>query len=107
PSAPLAPRQKAPIVIGSVGWLSGPVGSVTKGSVEAVEVWAKWINDNGGLDGHPIVHIAGDDGGEPARHQAIVQEFVEKRGVIAFVMNPEDTVGPSAIDYPTKKRIPV
>lgn len=105
--APAPAGQKAPIIIGSVGWLSGLAGTITKRMVESVSVWTQWINDRGGLDGHPVVHIVGDDGGEPARHQAIVQEFVEKRGVIAFVMNPEGVIGGSAADYPTKKRIPV
>jgi ABC-type branched-subunit amino acid transport system substrate-binding protein len=106
PPAPSA-GTKAPIVIGSVGTLSGPAGALLKEAVQGVQVWVQWINGRRGLDGHRVEYHVADDGADPARHRALVQELVEKRGVIAFVYNPEVFIGPSAAEYPTRNRIPV
>ena len=42
-----------PVVIGSVGTLSGPVGAAMQGGPLAVRVWAKARNADGGLGGRP------------------------------------------------------
>ena len=110
---PGAPAQPAPggnlepIRIGAVGTMSGPAGALLKDAVLAVQVWVKWKNTQGGLGGHPIEYSVADDGADPARHRAQVQDFVERRKVIAFVQNQEGLVGPSAADYPTQHGIPV
>jgi branched-chain amino acid transport system substrate-binding protein len=65
------------------------------------------VNDEGGLNGHLVeLHVA-DDGGDPARHRAIVQEMIERQGVIAFVANPEAQSGAGSVDYVTSKGVPV
>src|SRR5439155_16314838 len=108
PGAPPAPGGNLdPIRIGSVGTLSGPAGALLKDAVLAVQVWVKWKNAGGGLGGHTIEYSVADDGADPARHRALVQDFVERRKVIAFVQNQEGLVGPSAADYPTQHGIPV
>ena len=99
--------QREPIRIGAVGTLSGPAGDLLKDAVFAVQVWVQWTNTKGGINGHRVLYSVADDGADPARHRALVQELVEKRGVIAFVQNQEGIVGESAADYPTKHRIPV
>ena len=110
---PGAPAQPAPggnlepIRIGAVGTLSGPAGALLKDAVLAVQVWAKWKNAQGGINGHAIEYSVADDGADPARHRAQVQDFVERRKVIAFVQNQEGIVGPSAAEYPTQHRVPV
>jgi branched-chain amino acid transport system substrate-binding protein len=43
-----------PVVIGSVGTLSGPVGAAMQGGPMAVRVWAKAVNSRGGLGGRPV-----------------------------------------------------
>ena len=96
-----------PIRIGAVGTLSGPAGALLKDAVLAVQVWVKWKNAQGGVNGHQIEYSVADDGADPARHRAQVQDFVERRKVIAFVQNQEGLVGPSAAEYPTQHRIPV
>jgi len=42
------------IRIGTVGGYSGPNAANVAGSKETIEAWAKWVNDNGGLAGHPV-----------------------------------------------------
>ena len=51
--------------------------------------------------------ITQDDGGDPARHRAIVQDLVESRHVIAFVGMPEALTGRQSVEYLTGKGIPV
>lgn len=106
-AAPPTAGRGEPIRIGGVGTLSGPAGALLRDANVAVQVWAQAINSRGGINGHPVEYILGDNGADPARHRALVQEFVEKRGVIAFVQNQEGLVGPSAAEYPTRKRVPV
>jgi branched-chain amino acid transport system substrate-binding protein len=48
-----------------------------------------------------------DDGGDPARHRAQVQEAIEQRRALAFLMNAEPFTGAGSVDYITKKRVPV
>lgn len=96
-----------PIRIASVGTTSGPVGAAIGAGVPAVQAWAAHVNANGGIGGRPIEVLTADDGGDPSRHRAIVQEMVERRGVIAFVYNPAALSGQSAVDYLERERVPV
>lgn len=96
-----------PIVIGSVGTYSGIVGAGLIGGLKALQSWRETVNAAGGLSGRKVELISADDGGDPARHRALVQELVEQRGVIAFVYQAAPLSGQADIDYVTKKRIPV
>ena len=99
--------ELTPVIVASIGTISGPAGSTFLGYVQGVQVWTKFINGRGGLNGHPVRLITYDDGGDPARHRAQVQEAVERQKVIAFVANTEALTGQSSIEYITKNRIPV
>ena len=99
--------SNSPIVIGHVGTLSGPIGSVEKHVLFGVQAWTKGINQRGGLNGHQVRLLVYDDGFDPARHRAQVQEAVERQKVIAFVGNTEGPTGGSGADYTTQKRVPV
>jgi ABC-type branched-subunit amino acid transport system substrate-binding protein len=101
-----AGQTKSTIRIGVVGTLSGVAGASLGPQADGVRVWARWINDRGGVNGHPVEVLVGDDGGDPARHQALVQEFVEQDKVIAFVANPEALTGQSSVAYLTKAGVP-
>lgn len=101
------PRGGDPITIGVVGTLSGPAGASLGSLAEGVQVWSRWINARGGLDGHQVKVVVADDSGDPSRHRALVQEFVEQRGVIAFVGNPEALTGAGSVQYLTGAGIPV
>jgi len=108
-SAPGAPAAapKSTIVIGNVGTYSGPVGSSVADLPQGVQVWSRWINDRGGLNGHPVKFVVADDGADPARHRALVQQMVETQGAIALVGNGEVVTGASSVEYLTAKGIPV
>jgi branched-chain amino acid transport system substrate-binding protein len=107
PGAPVAPANGKPIVIGSIGTNSGPAGAPIKTFAEGVAIWVKAINAKGGINGHPVKHVIADDGGDPARTQALYQDLVENKGVVAFVANGDCFGGQTAVDYVNKKRVPV
>ncbi|HYH48886.1 MAG TPA: ABC transporter substrate-binding protein, partial [Acidimicrobiia bacterium] len=90
-----------------VGTLSGPIGSTVLSSVQAVQVWVKAINARGGLNGHLVNLVVFDDGGDPARHRAQVQEAVEQRHAIAFLQQNGTISGHSSVAYIERKRVPV
>lgn len=98
---------RSPVVIATVGTLSGPVGAVFMHILEGVQVWVKAVNARGGVNGHPVKQIIYDDAFDPARHRAQVQEAIEVKRVIAFVGNAEGGTGESSQQYITAKRIPV
>jgi branched-chain amino acid transport system substrate-binding protein len=95
------------ITIGSVGTLSGPVGGSLVGGVRALQAWVEAQNAKGGLRGHPVKLVVADDGGDPARHRALVQQFVERDKVIAFIHNVAPLSGQAAVSYLQEKKIPV
>jgi branched-chain amino acid transport system substrate-binding protein len=95
------------VVVASVGTLSGPIGATVGPVLLGAQVWAKHINESGGLSGHTVRLIAYDDGGDPARHRAQVKEAVERHRVVAFVANPEVVTGRSSVEYITANRVPV
>lgn len=51
--------------------------------------------------------LAADDGGDPARYRAALQDLVENKKVLAFVNNFQALTGSSGVDYLNAKQIPV
>lgn len=84
--APGAPATGgAPVVIGAVGTRSGVIGENVAGMWAGLEAWAGWVNANGGLAGHRVDVVAGDDGGDPGRHVALVRRIISDRKPSAFI----------------------
>ena len=50
----------APVKIGNVVDLTGPIPGLFKGAREASEAYVEKINSSGGLDGHPVELVTGD-----------------------------------------------
>lgn len=110
PASPALPRASAPgspAVIASVGSLSGPVGTTLGPVTKGGQLWVNYVNAKGGLNGHPVRYIVYDDGGDPARHRAQVQEAIERHRAIAFLNNAEPITGEGTVQYITDKRVPV
>lgn len=105
--APPVPTRGSPIVIANIGTYSGPAGSTLRGLLAGTQIWAKAVNERGGINGHPVRLISYDDGGDPARYRAQMQEAVEKHRAIAFVGNADPFSGRSGMPYIESKRIPV
>jgi branched-chain amino acid transport system substrate-binding protein len=101
------PSRGSPVVVASVGTLSGPAGVVLLPMFQGAQLWAKWINDRGGLSGRPVRLVAYDDGGDPARHRVQVQQAIEQDKSIAFLANLEALTGRPSVEYVTAKHVPV
>ncbi len=98
---------KPSVRIGSITHLSGPAASGTLPALDGLQIWVKYINDKGGLNGHPVELIVADDNTDSARHRQLTQELVEQDGVVAFLQQGEALTGASSVGYNTEKQIPV
>lgn len=97
----------APILIGSVGDYSGAPGAVLAYEAETVQVWAKWENAHGGVDGHQIQVIVEDDGGDPSHYQSDVEDLVNNKHVLAFVDNGANLTAQAGQSFLESKQVPV
>lgn len=97
----------APVVIASVGDYSGIAGASEKDGPKALQVWAAWVNDHGGIKGHPVKVYVVDDGMDPQRYQAAVKDLVENKHVVAFVDNFAPFTIQAGVKYLESKQVPV
>lgn len=84
PSPTSAPGIAPPIRLGSIGTDSGPIGAVLAPAVHGAKAWVADVNARGGLNGHPVEIVFGDDGADPSRGLALAKNMVEQQGVVAF-----------------------
>lgn len=103
---PTVSADLAPVVVATVGNYSGIPGAVFSPAVTGLQAWAKSVNDGGGLGGHVLRLLVGDDAGDPARHRALVQDLVERQGVIAFIASYDPLTGSASVEYLNQKRVP-
>ena len=94
-------------MVATIGSLSGPPASVLQPVVQGAQVWVKYINAKGGLNGHQVRYLIFDDGSDPARHRAQVQEAIEQKRAQAILAYAAPLTGAGSIDYVTSKRVPV
>jgi branched-chain amino acid transport system substrate-binding protein len=106
-AAPTSGGSKAPIVLGHVGDYSGLIGTLMKGGDVTAQVVARYVNDNGGLDGHPIKVIVADAGGDPARALSLVRDMVENKGAVAIFGTLMVFSGYGPRDYLEQHKIPI
>lgn len=107
PAASACPDPCDPLVIGAVGTWSGLVGQNVVGGLDALRAWVAMVNETGALGGRQVRLEVADDGADPARHRALVQEMVEQRGVVAFVYNAAVFSGQASVGYLEARRVPV
>ena len=84
--------SKAPIVVGLVGSFSGIAGPPSRPVADIWVAWSKMINARGGINGHKVQLLIGDDGTNAARSISIAQDFVENKKAIALSFMGPDTV---------------
>ena len=87
--------------------MSGVAGEAMKYGPLGVQVWVSSVNARGGINCHPVKYTVADDGADPNRHRALVQQMVESNKVVAFVYNAAVLSGYSSVDYINQKQIPV
>jgi branched-chain amino acid transport system substrate-binding protein len=107
PAGPAAVRGNSPdVVFGSFGVQTGVLGAITRPAPAGVRAWAASLNSRGGLNGHRIRIVVGNDGGEPARTQVVVRQMVEQEHVVAFLNHFSFTLS-AALPYLESKGVPV
>jgi branched-chain amino acid transport system substrate-binding protein len=80
-------KSLSPIKIGEVGGWTGLVSNILLPTRTAMQVWVKDTNARGGVACHPIQLFQADDGGDPSRAAADIQDLVQNKGVVALVGN--------------------
>ena len=80
-----AKPTKSEIVIGVPVALSG--SSADSGNLSRVnaEAWGKWVNANGGINGHPVKLVIADSGPDAVKGLATLKQMVEGDKVLAVV----------------------
>jgi branched-chain amino acid transport system substrate-binding protein len=104
--APGSGGPKSEILLGSFGAESGVLGAVSGPAPPALRAWSAYINAKGGINGHPVRVILGDDNADPARTLSIVRQMVERDKVIAFLNDYSFTLA-AVTKYLEDKQIPV
>ena len=105
--APPGPATLSPVNLGTICECSGPAGASIGPGIASNQFVVKWINDNGGLNGHPIKLFVGDSNSDPNRHFALVKQMVEENKVIAFMGMMAPLTINSTDKYLKDKGIPV
>ena len=98
---------KAPIVLGTFGTGSGVIGRAVQPIITADKAWSADVNARGGLAGHPVKLIFGDDGGDPAAALAIAKRMVEQDKVVAFIGTYLVTTTPAVTPYLEQVGVPM
>jgi len=103
--APGAGGPKSEILLGSFGAESGVLGAVSGPAPPALRAWAAYMNAKGGINGHPVRVILGDDNADPARTLSLVRQMVEQDHVLAFLNDYSFTLS-AVTRYLEDKQIP-
>jgi branched-chain amino acid transport system substrate-binding protein len=101
------PGQTGPIVVCSVGDYSGLAGPPQAPMATAVQVWAKYIDNNGGLFGRQVQVIVEDDQGDPSQYDSDIQGCVQNDHVMAFVENAAALTIASGDQYLRSVNVPI
>lgn len=93
-------------VIGMLGTNTGRASSSLAQGKPAMEAWAAWTNAHGGVNGHKIKVVYGDDQGETSVGLSQVQKMVQRDHIIALVGSTANSA-PGIAQYLVSKGIPV
>ncbi|HYT39633.1 MAG TPA: ABC transporter substrate-binding protein, partial [Acidimicrobiia bacterium] len=107
PGAAASGAARAPIVFGTFGTGSGVIGRAVQPIITADKAWSADVNTRGGLAGHPVKLIFGDDGGDPAAALAIAKRMVEQDKVVAFIGTYLVTTTPAVTPYLEQVGVPM
>ena len=95
------------IRLGSFGVQSGVLGATMAPFFQGARAWVADVSARGGLNGHPVRLIFGDDGGDPAKTQALVRRMVEQDKVQAFYTVAAPTTLQAATPYLEQALVPI
>jgi branched-chain amino acid transport system substrate-binding protein len=99
--------NKSPIAIGTLGAFSGVLGAVTAGSPKTIAAWVADANAHGGVNGHPVKLVVGDDQADPSTSLTLAHRLVENDKVLAFVGNIQFFGFTQVEEYLRGKNVPM
>jgi branched-chain amino acid transport system substrate-binding protein len=74
--------------------------------IHGAKAWAAEVNAGGGLAGHPVRLIFGDDGGDPSRALGLAKRMVEQDKIIAFFAGQMALTLEAITPYLEAKQVP-
>jgi branched-chain amino acid transport system substrate-binding protein len=80
---------------------------VFSGAQQTIGVWQAYVNQHGGLNGHPVHVYIEDDGADPSTSVSDVEQEVSQDHVIAFVGNLMPLTVQASVSYLQQQNIPV
>jgi branched-chain amino acid transport system substrate-binding protein len=86
-TAACRPATLSPVKLGNVSTLSGVLGELFSPVVPALQTFVKSQNACGGLNGHVIQLVFGDDQGDPSTAVTVAQRQIQNDHIKAFVGN--------------------
>ncbi|HEV7865752.1 MAG TPA: ABC transporter substrate-binding protein, partial [Acidimicrobiia bacterium] len=101
------PATLSPVNVGTICECSGPTGASIGPGIASNQLVVKWINDNGGLNGHPVKLFVGESNSDPNRYFALLKQMVEENKVIAFLGQMSPLTINAGDKYLREKGIPV
>ena len=101
------PATLSPVTVGNVSTLSGVLGELFAPLVPALETFVASQNACGGLGGHKINFVQGDDQGDPSTASTKVQELIQSKKVLAFVGNQQPLTVDAIVPIIKRTGIPV
>jgi len=80
-----------PITLGASITESGSVavGGGYSYSAAVANAWTKWVNANGGVNGHPVKMVVLDDAATPATEESNVRELVQQDHAVAVFVEDQ------------------
>ncbi|MEV5850551.1 ABC transporter substrate-binding protein [Streptomyces sp. NPDC051985] len=90
-SADVSGGSKDAVKVAFLGNATGAAGSTGKTTMDVVEAWGRYINDNGGLDGHPVEVIAKDVAGATGTNVNDAKEVIGQKVAAIFDLDTSDT----------------
>jgi ABC-type branched-subunit amino acid transport system substrate-binding protein len=105
--------QKAtgtPIEVGAITTQSGSqsgVIAVEKQELSGAQAYIDYVNDHGGVDGHPVHVNVQDDGGDPNTALADAKQLVEQVKVPAMMYIGAGPIAAAVIPYLEEQKVPL
>ena len=93
-----------PLKIGMICGCTGPLASSVFAAHPAVEAWASYVNDHGGINGHPVQIIFEDDKSMPAVSVAAAHTLIADHVLAIFDISNFDTQWGS---YVAQNKVPI
>jgi branched-chain amino acid transport system substrate-binding protein len=104
--APSPAEAKSEILLGSIGTEGGVLGSLMLPILQGGRAWVADVNARGGLNGHPVRVIFGDDGGDPSRALGLARRMVDQN-VVAFYLDHGPGTFQAIAPFLEEKKIPM